>query len=45
MRSDKITKTLRPFGPGKSGLMRGAMKEALSAKAMNSPATTMSATS
>jgi hypothetical protein len=42
---EQITKTLRPFGPGKSGLMRGAMNEALSANAMNSAATTMSATS
>ena len=44
MRIAPITNTLSPFGPGKSGFLFGAMKDALSAKAMNTAATTMSAT-
>lgn len=44
MRIEPITNTLKPFGPGKSGLFFGARNEALSAKAMNTAATTMSAT-
>jgi len=45
MSSEQITKTLRPFGPGKSGFQRGARNDALSAKTMNSAATMMSPTS
>ena len=41
---ERITNTLKRFGPGKSGLFFGAKKDALNAKAMKTPATTMSAT-
>lgn len=44
MRIEPITKTLNPFGPGKSGRFFGARNEATSAKAMNTAATTISAT-